>query len=68
VLRKTDLDPAGDKADHTLTIPTATTDLLYQPSSESNYDYGREVYKVGQGDQPPLKRPLKKSSGRLMRR
>jgi hypothetical protein len=47
-----DLDPARDKASHTLATSMAKTDPIYQPSSKSDSENG-EVYMVGQGD-PPL--------------
>jgi hypothetical protein len=43
-----DLDPIGDKADHTLAVSTATTDPIYQSSLESDSKGDREVYMVGQ--------------------
>jgi hypothetical protein len=46
-LGKTDLDPAGDKADHTSAVLIATTDLIYQSPLESDSDGGREVYTMG---------------------
>jgi hypothetical protein len=54
-LGETDTDPTKDKADNTLAILAATTDPIYWRSSESNFEYGREVYMVGQSDQPPEK-------------
>jgi hypothetical protein len=45
-LRETDTDPAEERADHTLAAQLAATDLIYSPSSESNSEYGREVYMV----------------------
>jgi hypothetical protein len=42
-----DPDPAGDKADHTLAVPIATTDPIYQSSLESDSEGGREDYMVG---------------------
>jgi hypothetical protein len=47
-----DMDPTEDKVDHTLAAQAATTDLIYLPSSESNFEYGREVYMVEQGHEP----------------
>jgi hypothetical protein len=32
-LGETDMDPTGDKVDHTLAVLTTTTDPIYQPSS-----------------------------------
>jgi K+/H+ antiporter YhaU regulatory subunit KhtT len=43
-----DSDPVGDKADHTLAVLVATTDLIYQPSPESDFESGGEVYMVGE--------------------
>jgi hypothetical protein len=54
-VRKTDLDPAGDKSDHTLAISVATTDIVYVALSEPDSEDDREVYMVGQGDQLPKK-------------
>jgi hypothetical protein len=48
-------DPAEDKADHTLAVMAATIDPIHQPLSESNSEYGGEVYMVGQGDHVPGK-------------
>jgi hypothetical protein len=45
------LDPTRDKANHTLAIPTATTDPIYQSSPESDSKGGREVYMVGNGEE-----------------
>jgi hypothetical protein len=52
---KTDPDPARDKADHILTVSAATTDPIYQLSPESDSECGREVYMVGNGEEPPEK-------------
>jgi hypothetical protein len=46
-----DLDPAKDKADHTLAVPVAITDPVYQSSPESDSE-GGEVYMVGNGEEP----------------
>jgi hypothetical protein len=54
-LGKTDLDPSGDKADHTLAVSAAITDLIYQSSPESESKGEREVYMVGQGEESPEK-------------
>jgi hypothetical protein len=51
-LGKIDLDPTEVKADHTLAIPTTTTDPIYQSSSESDFEGDREVYMVGNGEEP----------------
>jgi hypothetical protein len=40
VLGKTGSDPAGDTADHTLVIPTDTTDPIYQSPLESDFEGG----------------------------
>jgi hypothetical protein len=48
-LEKIGLDPSGDKADHTLAVLVAITDLIYQLPPESNSEGDREVYMVGQG-------------------
>jgi hypothetical protein len=48
-LGETDTDPAEERADHTLAAQPAATDPIYSPSSESNSEYGREVYMVEQG-------------------
>jgi hypothetical protein len=49
------LDPTRDKADHILAILVATTDPIYQLSSESDSGGGREVYMVGNGEELPKK-------------
>jgi hypothetical protein len=49
------LNPAGDKADHTLAIPVATTDPIYQSSPESDSEGSGEVYMVGNGVELPEK-------------
>jgi hypothetical protein len=51
-LGEMDMDPTEDKVDHTLAAQAATTDLICLPSSESNFQYGREVYMVEQGHEP----------------
>jgi hypothetical protein len=40
-LGKTESDPVRDKADHTLVVPKATTDPIYQSSLESNSGWQR---------------------------
>jgi hypothetical protein len=50
-----DLDPAEDKADHTLAVLAATTDPIYQSSEESDSEGGGKVYMVGNGEEPPEK-------------
>jgi hypothetical protein len=47
-----DPDPIGDKADHIRAVSVATTDPMYQSSPESYSEGGREVYMVGNGEQP----------------
>jgi hypothetical protein len=54
-LGKTGLDPAGDKADHTLTVLADATDPMYQSSLESNSEGGREVYMVENREELPDK-------------
>jgi hypothetical protein len=54
-LEKTDLDPAEDKADHTLAVPVATTDPIDQSSLESDSEGDGEVYMVGNGEEPQEK-------------
>jgi hypothetical protein len=44
-------NPAGEKADHTLAIPTAATDPIYQSSLEFDSKGCREVYMVGNGEE-----------------
>jgi hypothetical protein len=43
------LDPSWNKANHTLAVLVAITDLIYQLPPESNFEGDREVYMVGQG-------------------
>jgi hypothetical protein len=50
-----DTDPIEGKADHPLAVLIATTYPIYPPSSESNSEYGREVYLVEQGGELPEK-------------
>jgi hypothetical protein len=50
-----DLDPAETKANHTLAIPTATTDPIYQSPLESDSEGSGEVYMAGNWDKPPEK-------------
>jgi hypothetical protein len=45
------MDFTEGKDDHTLAVLVATTSPIYQPSSESDSKYGREVYMVEQGGQ-----------------
>jgi hypothetical protein len=44
-----DMDLAKVGADHTSAAQTAASDLINLPSSESVFEYGREVYMVEQG-------------------
>jgi hypothetical protein len=53
MLGETDVDPSGNKADHILAVPAASTNTFHQLMSESDSDISGEVYMVGQGD-PPL--------------
>jgi hypothetical protein len=52
-LGKTDPNPSGDKVDHTLADSTTIIDPIYQSSPESESEGNREVYMVGQGEEPP---------------
>jgi hypothetical protein len=54
-LGKTDTDPSRDKAGHNQIGFLAITDLIYHSLSESDFEGGREVYMVGQGEQPTEK-------------
>jgi hypothetical protein len=47
-LGKTDSNPMRDKADHSLAVPIATTDPIYQSSSESDFESGGVVYMMGE--------------------
>jgi hypothetical protein len=47
VSREAELDPSGDKANNRGFSYPATADLIYQSSSESDSNSGREVYMVG---------------------
>jgi hypothetical protein len=44
-----DIDPAEDRADHTLAAQEDVIDPIYSLSSESDSEYDREVYMVEQG-------------------
>jgi hypothetical protein len=55
MLGKTGSDPEGNKADHILAVPTATTDLIHHSPSESDSKGGREVYMVANGEELPDK-------------
>jgi hypothetical protein len=50
-----DPNPAGDKVDHILVVLAVTTDPIYQSSPESDSEGGREVYMVGNREEPPKK-------------
>jgi hypothetical protein len=50
-----DSDPVGDKADHTLDVPAATTDIIYQSSPEFDFEGGGEVYMMGNREELPEK-------------
>jgi hypothetical protein len=52
-LGKTDPDPSEDNVDHTQTVPAVVTDPIYQPPSEYDSEGDREVFMVGEGEQPP---------------
>jgi hypothetical protein len=45
------MDPSRDNADHTLVVPMAITDPIYQSPLESNSEGDREVFMVGEGEQ-----------------
>jgi hypothetical protein len=45
------LDPAGDKTNHTLAVPAATTNPIYQSPPESGSEGSGEVYMVGNGEE-----------------
>jgi hypothetical protein len=51
-LGKLDLDPSGDKADHNSTSSPVIIDPIHLPPLETDYEGDREVYMVGQGDEP----------------
>jgi hypothetical protein len=50
-----DPDPIEDKADHTLVVLAAITDLIHQSSPEPHSESDREVNMVGQGEKLPEK-------------
>jgi hypothetical protein len=52
VLGEADSDPWGDKANHNQVGFPTTTDPIYQSPAKSNSEGGKEVYMVGQGEQP----------------
>jgi hypothetical protein len=54
-LGKTDLDPAGDKANHILVVLTVRTYPIYQSSSELDFEGDRQVYIVGNREELPEK-------------
>jgi hypothetical protein len=49
------LDPTWDKDDHTLAVPAATTNPIYQSPPEYDSEGGREVYMVGNREELPDK-------------
>jgi hypothetical protein len=44
------LDPSGENVDHHEIYCPDVANLIYKPSSESDFDSGREVFMVGQRD------------------
>jgi hypothetical protein len=54
-LGKTNPDPSGDKTGHTSAVLAAIIDPIHQSSPESDSESNREVYMVGQGEEPPEK-------------
>jgi hypothetical protein len=50
-----DPDPSGDKAYHTSAILAAITNTIYQSPPESDSEGNKEVFVVGEGEQPPQK-------------
>jgi hypothetical protein len=54
-LGKTSSDPTGDKVDHTLPVPAATTDPIYQSPLEFDFEGSGEVYMVGSMEELPKK-------------
>jgi hypothetical protein len=61
-----DMDPARDEADHTLAIPVATIDPIYQSLPEFDSE-GGEVYMVG-NKRNSRRKLSRRSSGRLTRK
>jgi hypothetical protein len=49
------MDPLGDKDGHTPTVSTTITDPIYQPPPESDSEGDREIFMVGEGEQPTEK-------------
>jgi hypothetical protein len=49
------LDSTEDKADHTLAVPAATIDPIYQSSPDSDPEGSREVYTAENGEELPEK-------------
>jgi hypothetical protein len=49
MLGETDMDPIKDRANHSLAAQATDADLIYSLISESDSEYGREVYMVEQG-------------------
>jgi hypothetical protein len=52
---KADPDPSEDNADHTHDASAAVTDPICQSPLESDSEGDREVFMVGEGEQPPEK-------------
>jgi hypothetical protein len=50
-----DTDPSGHKVNHTPTVLIAITDPIYQSPPESNSEGDREVFMVGERDEPTEK-------------
>jgi hypothetical protein len=46
-----DSNPSGDIADHNLAGSPTITYPIYKSPSESDFEGGREVYMVGQGEE-----------------
>jgi hypothetical protein len=60
-------DPLGDKADHHRIARSGAADPTHQSLSESGSDDDREVYMVGQCEQP-TKKPSKRLPGKPRKR
>jgi hypothetical protein len=54
-LRKIDPDPTGDNADPIQAIPIAIIDPIYQLPPGTNSEGDRQVFIVGESEQPPKK-------------
>jgi hypothetical protein len=50
---KVDPDPLEDNTDHTQVLTVAVSDPICQSPSESDSEGDREVFMVGEGEQPP---------------